>query len=254
MEKPEQMNSQELNELLGRLSDVDDIRALLERGDWRGAREALTRRRDQLDALDLRLRAMAGAPPAPPPTPRPLSRAQILFQRWRLRRQTLFPTLGILLLLFTGWRALNRLFFAERGLTGDYHTGAGFENFVARRLDPTVDFEKISGPIENFPTTNFSVRWTGFVRVENEGFHKFYTFSDDGVRLWINDRLLIDEWEPHRPYQNMAEDEVEAGADADPARIQPAGGGMVMKLYWTPPGKKEKEILPAGNLVPADVE
>jgi len=39
----------------------------------------------------------------------------------------------------------------------------------------------------------FSVRWTGQFRFD-DGRHRVVTFSDDGVRVYIDDRLLIDEF------------------------------------------------------------
>jgi hypothetical protein len=46
-------------------------------------------------------------------------------------------------------------------------------------------------------TNNFTIRWLGQVQpyYPNQ-IYTFYTKSDDGVRLWVNGRLLIDQWVP----------------------------------------------------------
>jgi len=49
---------------------------------------------------------------------------------------------------------------------------------------------------ENFPTDNFSVRWEGEIRTDYNGDYTFYIISDDGVRLFINNELIIDSWKP----------------------------------------------------------
>src|SRR5262249_41605409 len=40
----------------------------------------------------------------------------------------------------------------------------------------------------------FSVRWTGFLEAPVTGELALYTISNDGVRLWVSDQLLIDKW------------------------------------------------------------
>ncbi len=49
---------------------------------------------------------------------------------------------------------------------------------------------------ENFPNDNFSVRWEGKIKIDYTSKYTFYTISDDGVRLIINDEIIIDKWIP----------------------------------------------------------
>lgn len=44
---------------------------------------------------------------------------------------------------------------------------------------------------------NFSVRWTGKVQPLYSEDYTFTTWSDDGVRLWVNGNLVIDNWTVH---------------------------------------------------------
>jgi hypothetical protein len=43
------------------------------------------------------------------------------------------------------------------------------------------------------PSDRFSVRWSRMVKFE-PGRYRFHTQTDDGVRLWVDNRLLIDQW------------------------------------------------------------
>lgn len=52
-------------------------------------------------------------------------------------------------------------------------------------------------PAEGIPSNNFSARWRGEVRVERPGDYVVYTNADDGSRLYVNDRLVIDDWTEH---------------------------------------------------------
>ncbi len=62
------------------------------------------------------------------------------------------------------------------------------------REDSRIDFDWGGGsPREGFPADNFSVRWTNTFRLDG-GLYRFTTETDDGVRLFVDGRLLIDEW------------------------------------------------------------
>jgi hypothetical protein len=39
----------------------------------------------------------------------------------------------------------------------------------------------------------FSARWSG-QRYFHAGFYRFWVFADDGVRLWVDGELLVDQW------------------------------------------------------------
>ena len=53
------------------------------------------------------------------------------------------------------------------------------------------------------PSNNFSARWTQSLSL-GSGIYRFTTYTDDGVRLWVDGRLLIDSWRPMRGYRSSA--------------------------------------------------
>lgn len=76
-------------------------------------------------------------------------------------------------------------YFPNRDLTGN-------PAFV--RYDGVLDFDWGTGsPAPGFPADNFSVRWTRDVWLEG-GRYRFHALVDDGVRLFVDGDLLIDEW------------------------------------------------------------
>ena len=97
----------------------------------------------------------------------------------------------------------------------------------------------------------FSVRWTGQVQPRLTGTYSFYTYSDDGVRLWINGQLLVDNWTDHGPTENAAQIALVAGQLYD-VRMEfyENGGGAVAMLSWSATGLS-KELIPASQLFPA---
>ncbi|MGH1364892.1 MAG: ThuA domain-containing protein [Calditrichia bacterium] len=66
-----------------------------------------------------------------------------------------------------------------------------------QRVDPMVNFNWDQySPAPSIDNNTFSVRWSGFLRAPETGNYRFYTRTDDGVRLWIDGDLKIDQWQP----------------------------------------------------------
>jgi len=82
------------------------------------------------------------------------------------------------------------------GLTGNYFNNTTLTAPAAlTRIDPTVNFNwGQNAPDPAVSRNMFSVRWTGFVQPLYGEPYTFYTRTDDGVRLWVNNVLLIDHW------------------------------------------------------------
>jgi len=86
------------------------------------------------------------------------------------------------------------------GLTGAYyanHTSANpFTGAPALvQTNATVNFNwGATGPSPLVGGTNFTVRWTGTVQAQFNEPYTFYTVANDGVRLYLNGQLLINDW------------------------------------------------------------
>jgi len=85
---------------------------------------------------------------------------------------------------------------AGTGLKAEYYDNSDLTNLAAVRTDPVVDFNW--GPYWPHPsvdTDTFSIRWTGQVEPLYSETYTFYTLTNDGVRLWVDDTLIIDKWQ-----------------------------------------------------------
>ena len=72
------------------------------------------------------------------------------------------------------------------------------ETPVLVRTDETINFDwKLGSPASEISANSFAVRWTGTFAFES-GRYRFTTTSDDGVRVYVNDRLVINSWYPMR--------------------------------------------------------
>jgi len=122
------------------------------------------------------------------------------------------------------------------GLTAQYYLGTNFETPVETRVDPVVDFSWTDEPpLPGMPTDNFSIRWTGQVMAQRTGEYTFMTSTDDGARLWVDGKQLIDDWVDHAPEYREGQIRLEAGKAYDiKLEYYEAGGGALVKLLWIP--------------------
>lgn len=88
---------------------------------------------------------------------------------------------------------------AGTGLLGEYYDNADFTNLKLTRLDASINFDWSTGSPASgiIGSDTFSVRWIGHLRPQTTNDFTFYTVSDDGVRLWLDNRLVIDNWTLH---------------------------------------------------------
>jgi hypothetical protein len=81
------------------------------------------------------------------------------------------------------------------GLQGDYFNNTALSGAPAlTRTDSTVDFIWSGSPGAGVTSDNFEARWTGQVQAQFSETYQFCTITDDGVRVWINDVPVIDQW------------------------------------------------------------
>jgi beta-glucosidase len=101
----------------------------------------------------------------------------------------------------------------EFGLMGEYFANPSLSGTPAvTRVDPRINFNWMDGPPHPaIGNDNFSVRWTGVLVPRESGNYTFQVGSDDGSRLYLDDRLLIDDWTDHALLTNSANVSLENG-------------------------------------------
>lgn len=85
------------------------------------------------------------------------------------------------------------------GLKAEYFDNEEFKGDPALvRTDQRVSFNWGEGSYrDGGPIDHFAVRWTGYFVPATDDTYRFTTSADDGVRLYINDELVIDDWKRH---------------------------------------------------------
>jgi alpha-D-xyloside xylohydrolase len=125
-------------------------------------------------------------------------------------------------------------------LQGEYFADKTLTRRAAARKDAAIDFDWGLGPaLPEMPSDQFSVRWTGRLRAPETGEYELATVADDGVRLWLDGRLLIDDWTQHAPEYRSGRVSLEAGKQYD-LRLEYFDEilGASVKLRWTLPSDR----------------
>ena len=147
---------------------------------------------------------------------------------------------------------LNLFSQNENGLTGSYFSNMTLTDPpCGTRIDTVINFDWGTGP--NFANcgqlqNHYSVRWTGLVIPLYSEKYSFYTVSDDGERLWVNDSLLVDAWTDHGADTYSGKINLISGQSYDiKMEYYQNSAGASAKLYWQSPSQP-KEIIPSSQL------
>ena len=84
---------------------------------------------------------------------------------------------------------------AQQGLKAEYYDGKNFERLVATQYEDKIDhYWNRTPPVEGINPHVCSIRWTGKLRPGKTGTYTFSARVDDGIRVWVDDQLVIDDW------------------------------------------------------------
>jgi beta-glucosidase len=126
----------------------------------------------------------------------------------------------------------------ERGLKAEYFANKTLEGTpVLTRVDSEVNFDwGMSNPASGIPADDFSARWTGKLVASMTGKYRFGAIADDGVRIYLDGKLIAEDWTDHAPATITGEVTLEADKSYDvKMEYYESKIGAVAKLVWQPP-------------------
>lgn len=142
----------------------------------------------------------------------------------------------------------------DAGLTGSYYNSADLSGVpVLVRKDSEIDFVwRASSPATGVRENQFSVRWEGVLTIPTTGNYTFTTLTDDGIRLWVNNQQLINDWTEHAPKINSGSVSLIGGTRV-PIKVEYYDGwwDASIRLGWSGPGIPD-QIIPATSLSPSN--
>ena len=145
----------------------------------------------------------------------------------------------------------HHLFPPSNGVTGEYFAGITLTGPAHTRTDSSVNFNWGNGFGDpNVGADLFSVRWTGRITPPFSETYRFFANTDDGVRLWVNNVKLVDNWTDHGPTESSGIITLSAGVRYDiKMEYYEKAGGALVQLLWSSPSLP-KQIIPRERLTP----
>lgn len=129
------------------------------------------------------------------------------------------------------------------GLTATYFSGTTLSSFALSRVDSTINFNWGSGsPNASMPKDRFSALWTGQLLTPKSDTYTIYSRSDDGVRVYIDNNLIINNWRDHAATENSRKIYLSEGKHQLQVEYYENSGKAVMQLRWSSPSMSKQII------------
>ncbi|KPK38667.1 MAG: hypothetical protein AMJ65_12550 [Phycisphaerae bacterium SG8_4] len=162
------------------------------------------------------------------------------------------------------------------GVRGEYYHFSGatppsreeaFRDLVAVRIDPQIycywnpGFQATHpdgltpnleiAPPEGLRGDTFSVRWLGEIEALKSEPYTFITGADDGVRMWLNGEMIIDDWADHDRTESTSDPVQLVAGQRYPIVVEgyENGGEAEWQLYWQST-TMPREVVPQRVLYP----
>lgn len=102
----------------------------------------------------------------------------------------------------------NFLSFKNKiGLQAKYYNNTNLSgNPLATRLEKGINSNWNSNPVKGLNDANFSVQYTGNIKVDVSGEYTFGLHSDNGYKLIIDEKVLIDNWD--KPTRKLLKEKI----------------------------------------------
>jgi beta-glucosidase len=138
----------------------------------------------------------------------------------------------------------------QHGLKAEYFSNTKLEGAPAlNRTDLSLNFAWGFSGVSPSLAKNFSVRWTGaLIPTETADYILGFT-GQDGYRVWLDEKLLVEDWTPHRPSTTRtAPVHLEKGHRYSlKVEYFQTVRSAEARLVWGVPGRQEQESIDAAR-------
>ena len=142
--------------------------------------------------------------------------------------------------------------FAENGIRVDYFDpnppNVALETMAKLKPKATGVVPEIKMDVPQLKRRDaFALRFTGVIRIDKAGRYRFYTASDDGSRLYIGDKLVVNNDGNHGMVEKRGSIQLSAGSHPLVVTYYDQGGGDGLRVSWSSRGFK-KQSIPSSKL------
>jgi alpha-D-xyloside xylohydrolase len=131
----------------------------------------------------------------------------------------------------------------QRGLNVQYFSGVDFDKPAGSSVDTKIDYDWPGPPLANPPPgltgfDRFSARWTGTITAPESGEYEIGGEYDDGIRIYIDGKLLVEDWSYGAKRYKGAKVTLKKGQRvALKAEFHQGGNERAFRLAWRTPSE-----------------
>lgn len=136
-----------------------------------------------------------------------------------------------------GYEPINKSFFPQ-GLKAEYYNNKDLSGTPAVRNEEELYYDPVNRPPDPFlpESAPMSARWSGQLVPTVSGKYVLTLKTDDGCRLFLDGKKLIDAWVDRSATEDRTIVDLEAGRSYDlTVEYYDGGGDSFARLYWQPP-------------------
>jgi glucose/arabinose dehydrogenase len=135
------------------------------------------------------------------------------------------------------------------GLLGKYYDDIGFQQEIFERTDTSINFNWGTGsPSSSIAPDTFSIRWEGKVQPRFSQTYTFYATTDNGVRLWVNNQLIVDQWNDHTATTYTGTISLLAGVKYDIVMTYYENTGVASAALEWSSASQARQVIPQSQL------
>lgn len=129
-----------------------------------------------------------------------------------------------------------------------------FDDFSDRKVTRgeasiTIAHDASTSPAPGLRGILYSVRWTAKLTIATAGEHTFFAKADDGVRVLVDGKTIVDDWESHPATESSGKVTLSAGEHELRVEYFQLRGPAALAFEWQPPGGA-RGALPTEALAP----
>ncbi|WP_291588001.1 glycoside hydrolase family 3 protein [Bacteroides sp.] len=135
----------------------------------------------------------------------------------------------------TDFDPISKSFFPN-GLKAEYFSNSDLQGTPSVRMEEELLYDPVHRPDRFQPEAPMSIRWTGTLKPVVSGDYTLGLKTDDGCRLFLDGKKLIDSWTERSAQMDQVIVKLEAGKAYD-LRVEyfDGGGDCFARLYWKAP-------------------
>ncbi|MDZ7922848.1 MAG: PA14 domain-containing protein [Marinagarivorans sp.] len=144
--------------------------------------------------------------------------------------------------------AYGHIKYSSSGIAIQYYDGENFELLVETSISKNIYLDSNGKPSQKTPPDHFSIKYSGFLVSATTEEVAIKISSDDGVRLWVNDMLIVNDWTAHALKSHINTIRLNKGKNKLQLEYFNRTGWAKLDLLWKKPNDRSFQRVPTRAL------